>query len=242
MVDFGKLWFLQKRHTERYISSTPFTNPSHNLDNLAVKPILQLLSYGAIDRPGRFDFYHSMPSISHEEYVREILWADAKQYTTPTDFIKRHAHFWAAPTSGSLAEKMPALRLHNVPSITSQPSPAALTPFFSNFSEIAEEDWNTAEIKSWIDTVIEQATARSFVKVADRNKHWSEKESGTARTQWSKAWNKLVYQYLRWALMGSMHGPSAAETMRILGRNETLRRFDVARELVLRRADGKGLT
>ena len=37
--------------------------------------------------------------------------------------------------------------------------------------------------------------------------------------------------------MGAMPGPDGAETMRILGREETLRRLDYARELVSLRAE-----
>ena len=237
VVDFAKLWFLQKRHAERYASSPPSSNPSHNFNNLALRPVLQLLDRSVTDHPERFAFYHTIPTAARENYVRDILWAEAKQYTDPKDFIDRNTYFWIAPTPETLIEKMPALRLHNVPIIASQPSSAALTPFFSNFSEIAEKDWKAAEIKSWIETITEQVTSRSYVELAKKQALLSPEETNSAKIQWSKVWNKLVYQYLRWALMGGVHGPTAAETMRILGRRETFRRLDVAKELLLARSE-----
>jgi glutamyl-tRNA synthetase len=237
VVDFGKLWFLQKRHAARYASSPNPSNPSHDLNEIALKPIFALLEHNSIYHSGLFQFYHAIPSTAREDYVRDILWADAKKYTNPAEFVERNTFFWVSPTSEILVKNMPALRLHNVPSLAAQPTPAALSPFFSNFSEIPEEGWNAAEIKSWILSIVEQASSRSFAELTIKNKHWSETDADAARIQWSKAWNKLVHQYLRWALMGAMPGPDGAETMRILGRNETLRRLERAEELILLRAE-----
>jgi glutamyl-tRNA synthetase len=237
VVDFGKLWYLQKRHAARYASSPLSSNPYHDLNKLALEPIIRLLDQRGVDHPGSFEFYRTIPSTAREDYVRNILWADAKNYSKPAEFIKRNTHFWITPPIEFLVEKMPALKLHNVPNLAAQPNPVALTPFFSSFAEIPDDNWNTAEIKSWTYSIIEQAASRSFTELAGKNQRWNHEERDAARQQWGKAWNKLVHQYLRWALMGAMPGPEGAETMRILGREETLRRLDKARELILLKAE-----
>lgn len=62
-------------------------------------------------------------------------------------------------------------------------------------------------------------------------------ESKGFKYQNTGSWTKLVHDYLRWALLAGMSGPSGVDTMHILGRSETLRRLDVA-EKALRTGDG----
>lgn len=237
VVDFGKLWFLQKRHAARYASSPPSSNPFHDLNELALKPIINLLDQSGISHPERFAFYHEIPKIAREYYVKDILWADAKSYTNPAEFIERNKHYWAAPTPKVLAKSMPGLKLHNVPALAAQPTPAALPQFLSEFSEIPERDWSSEEIKSCLHSITQQVSFRSFAELRDKNKHWNEVDTNSAQQQWSKAWNKLVHQYLRWALMCAMPGPDCAEIMQILGREETLKRLATASELISSRAE-----
>ena len=52
-----------------------------------------------------------------------------------------------------------------------------------------------------------------------------------ARVAADKAFKKELYHYLRWALSASAPGPGIPETMAILGRDESVRRLQEAREL-----------
>jgi glutamyl-tRNA synthetase len=165
------------------------------------------------------------------------MWADADKYTNPAEFIERNTHFWEPPTTEYLTGKMPVLKLHNVPSLTAQPTLLALTPFFSSFAEIPLEAWNSNEIRSWINSIIEQASFRALSELEYGDKTWNEEASYSARLRWSKAWNKLVHQYLRWALVGGLPGPNTAETMRILGRDESLKRLETAKNVLSFRAE-----
>jgi glutamyl-tRNA synthetase len=232
----GKLWYLQKQHAVRYASLPPAENPLHNLNELAVKPIHRLLEHNSICHSGRFSFYQSIPEHFRFDYVHDILWADAKKYTTPNEFIERNVYFFSTPTSEILIQSIPAFKLHNVPALASQPQTFALCPFFATFSKIPPEKWTASELKSLISLITEQASSSSFTELAYQSKQWNQEEHQIATTQWNKAWNKLIHQYLRWALMAGMSGPDGAETMRILGRDESLRRLEVAREVILTRA------
>ena len=233
----GKLWYLQKQHAVRYASLPPEENPLHNLNELAVKPIQSLLEHNSVYHSGRLSFYQSIPEHSRFDYVHDILWADAKKYTSPDEFVERNIYFFSTPTSEALVQSIPAFKLHNVPALAFQPPTSAFCLLFATFSEIPHENWTTPELKSWISSITEQASSRSFPELAHQNKQWNQEEHRTATIQWSKAWNKLIHQYLRWALMAAMPGPDGAESMRILGRDESLKRLNLAEELILTRAE-----
>ena len=213
----------------------------HDLKELALKPVLALLDHNEVHHSERFDFYSTITEgQAREKYVHDVLWGDAKRYTNPTEFIECNAYFWVAPTREVLTKSNPAMRLHDVSFIAAQPTSAALTPFISSFSEISKEDWSIPEIKSCINSIIEQASSHSFAELAQEYTRWTQEDTEAAKKQWHKTWHKLVHQYLRWALVAAMPGPDGAETMRILGRDETLARLETAKELMLTQAELNG--
>ena len=233
VVSFEKLWFLQRRHAARY-AETPqgatLVNPSHDLTELAVKPIVRLLdSNPELDR---FPIYKSLPEgLDRENFIKSILWRDASSYTNPTEFIIRNTYFFVAPAPETLNSNIPSLKLHNVPAgITHSLSPETVLLFFNNFSEIPEPEWNTTEIKSWINSIIEQGAMGSVSERGDESTPSEEQESLVR-----KAWSKLVHQYLRWAISAGMPGPDGAETMKILGKEETIKRLGRAQRVIIAR-------
>lgn len=60
-----------------------------------------------------------------------------------------------------------------------------------------------------------------------------EEDGEKARTAADKAFKKELYHYLRWALSAGAPGPGIPETMEILGRSETVRRLQEAREMTV---------
>lgn len=56
-------------------------------------------------------------------------------------------------------------------------------------------------------------------------------EDQKTRMSADKAFKKELYHYLRWALSAGAPGPGIPETMEILGRPETVRRLQEAKEL-----------
>ena len=231
VVSFEKLWFLQRRHAARYAEisqDATVMQPSHDLTKLAVKPIVRLLD----DNPDldRFPIYKSLPEgLERENFIKSILWRDASSYTNPTEFIIRNTYFFVEPTAETLTANIPSLKLHKVPAgITHSIPPDTILPFFNNFSEISEFEWNLSEIKSWISSVIEQGAMGSLSVLGETSTSLEDQEYFVR-----KAWSKLVHQYLRWALSAGMPGPNGAETMIILGREQTIKRLQKAREVIM---------
>ena len=235
VVALEKLWFLQKRHAARYASEQPPPpkNPSHDLSLLALQPILTLLSKTAIQTPEEFSFYISIPESLRFDFVRSILWADARSYQNPQDFVTRHQYFFRAPTHSELHSNYLSPKLHNIPSgITHTPPLPLILNFFSNFGEISRNDWNEDELKSWIESVIDQGSMQSIAESKGKD-WWTDELDIKVR----KSWGKLVHGYVRWAVMGGAAGPDGAETMRILGREEVLERLKRAAKVLVERAE-----
>jgi glutamyl-tRNA synthetase len=230
VVSLEKLWFLQRRHASRYASIQPPKppNPSHDLEKLAVKPTLTLVEHHARQDPEHFSFYGSLPEDRRFDFVRAIIWADSQNYSTPYDFISRHVYFFTAPTPSTLVATRPSLKLYGVlPELAHSTLHATLLGFFQDLSEIKEQDWNTAELKRYTTSIVDQGTAKSIEELRSQQ-IWSEELKPVLK----KAWAKLVHGCIRWAIMAGMPGPDGAETMRILGRSESLRRLEVAEEIL----------
>jgi glutamyl-tRNA synthetase len=230
IVSFEKLWYLQKNHAGRYASVSPQApiKPSQDLTELALKPIIKLLD----ERSAREDMciYTSIPEGSlREDYVHSILWADAQNYTVPHEFINRNIYFFSAPSISKLEATIPALKLRQVPPIVSfyEIPPRIFISLINNVCELDSVDWNRTNIKFWINWVIDQGAHLSLADV--------EEVDETIHQTIRKAWNKTVHQYLRWAFTTGKPGPDCAETMRILGKEETSRRLKVGRDILLRR-------
>lgn len=233
VVSLEKLWFLQKRHATRYASLQPPkpSNPSHDLEEIAVKPILKSLDQQAVQDPDRFSCYMSIPEgDSRFEFVRSILWADTQNYSTPDDFISRQVYFFTAPTSSALSSTRYRLILHQLPlKINDEVPTSSFLPLLQTFHDIADQDWNKAELKARIAKIIDQGSAGTVVEMKKANEIPDGMELELVTR---KAWVKLVHGYIRWAIMASMHGPDGAETMRILGRAESLRRLEAAGKIL----------
>jgi glutamyl-tRNA synthetase len=65
----------------------------------------------------------------------------------------------------------------------------------------------------------------------DADVYGSSEEAVKTRVTADKTFKKELYHYLRWALSASAPGPGIPETMVILGRAESLRRLQEAREM-----------
>ena len=48
-----------------------------------------------------------------------------------------------------------------------------------------------------------------------------------------KAWSRAVHGYIRWAIAAGHPGPDGVVSMGILGKEETLRRFELAKEVMM---------
>jgi len=227
VVAFEKLDFLQKRHAARYASLSRIqnsTNPSHDLMELAVKPIIELI---ASEHSRDFTIYGGPGNSSSEKYVLSVLCADARNYLTPSNFVDRNTYFFTAPPTYILTRTIPALKLHNVPAERHHVAPEDPILFLDDFSQIPVSEWTSEEIKRVRNLIIRQRAHRSIEELRSA-KAWSEELD----LRFQKSWSKFVHQYLRWAISAGMPGPDGAETMSILGRKETLSRLKAANDVI----------
>jgi glutamyl-tRNA synthetase len=220
-VAFEKLWFLQKKHAQRYATLDPSSpyNPRHDLNKLALPPLLKHLK-NREDIP----VFNSLPEgTPKEDFVRSLLFADAQNYTTPSEFISRNISFFIPPTKDALRTTIPSLKLHNIPKDV---NPSASHDFVREFDLWTNiKNWNKDAIKVWTNAIIEDRVSRSV-----RN---SEVDEEPLENVLRRAWGKLVHGYIRWAIVAGRPGPDGAVSMSILGREETVRRFELARDVVM---------
>ncbi|KAI9051524.1 hypothetical protein LZ554_004570 [Drepanopeziza brunnea f. sp. 'monogermtubi'] len=234
IVGFEKLNFLQKRHAARYASQSEAPDhPLHDLTELAVKPIVKLLDRRLENADNQIPIYSAIPKGQlREEYIHAILMADAQNYQTPSDFITRSHYFFSAPTAVELAEKVPNLKLRNVPpGVPFVPDLDTITLFRSIYQH-PDEEWTVEHTRGKIAWIIKQGTTMSLVALNEDQGETGTSGGEGAEKLISQAWGKLVHGYLRWAIAGSVPGPDGAQTMQILGREETVERLELAEKVM----------
>lgn len=227
-VALEKLWFLQRRHASRYAASQPPkpSNPSHDLEELAVKPILASVERQALQDPARFSFYTSIPEgEARFEFLRSIIWADASNYTTPDDFISRSTYLFTPPTPSTLASNRPYTSLHHFRDEANSEVPLPIIHrYFQILLNVPEGEWYKTELKARIEVIVKEGTAGSIKNLPKTEASGGMEQESAVQ----KSWQKLVHTYIRSALVGGMPGPNSVDTMLILGRSESLRRLEAA--------------
>ena len=229
-VAFEKLWFFQRKHAQRYISLPPSTpyNPRHDLNKLALKPLLKHLEERSIKED--LTIFKNLPQETKEDFIRSLLHADAQNYTTPSEFIDRNLYFFIRPTKDQLRSAIPSLKLHNIPA---KANPSVLSSFAKEFAALSRiENWDKDQLKAWTNTLIEKRLWRIMEDVG------SDEES--LEGLFRKAWSKLVHGYIRWAIAAGKPGPEGAVSMGILGKEETVRRFERAGDVMMEKEKGGG--
>lgn len=182
---------------------------------------------------------------SLKDHVALLLRADAKSFTNTDGFLARNATFF-----------MPTIQRANyIPASNrdlSSPIPlSALHTAAAALSLVPESHWTIEIHRSNIssynaetsipDSTSSSSSTTSTLAASPEVTNPKEPVNGTASpatpqkagATTDKIFKKELYHYLRWALSAGAPGPGIPETMAILGRNETLRRLDDARQLTL---------
>ena len=154
------------------------------------------------------------------EYISLLLRADAKSYTTASEFAERNSTFLSTkinrppyiPASSSTSPT--SLGLQTVPMSAIHTAAAALTLVPSSHWTIETHRFN---INSYDGSNAVTVSSGAY----------------NAPVAKDKLFKKELYHYLRWALSASAPGPGIPETMAILGRAESVRRIENARALTL---------
>ncbi|CZS99322.1 hypothetical protein WAI453_008225 [Rhynchosporium graminicola] len=225
VVTFEKLEFLQKTHAARYASIGESSNPLHSLRHLAVKPIVTLLDRAARGLP----VYAAYPEgEARERYISTILTLDARNYFNASQFIQRNMHFFAAPSVSDITASIPKFELDKVSFV---PTPRTMS-LFNCLVDVETEDWTTDVIRERIVWIAQQG-AQLIMAAMDQKQCARHEESAKEELRVKRGWNKMVHQYLRWAIAAGRPGLSDVDTMNILGRQESRRRLRQAERVVM---------
>ncbi|APA10956.1 hypothetical protein sscle_07g057260 [Sclerotinia sclerotiorum 1980 UF-70] len=229
VVTMAKLNFMQRKHAARYKelrrSNEPIP-PSQDLLELAAKPVLQRMK--SLPEYEELIFYNcENTDAAKENYILSIICAGIQNYNLPDTFYATHKYFFTAPTPLELESRTPPHKLHDAPQGVIHPIPDDFSTSFDGFSSIAAENWNAAELKGFTNLIIDQGTMMSTAEFT-ATKVYSEDAQKVIR----KSWTKLVHSYIRWAIAGGQSGPDGSDIMEILGREESLRRLRVAKEIM----------
>lgn len=209
VVAFEKLWFLQKAHAQRFAASggPEFDQMVNSVSAVVEETHPQELLAPVLE--GR----------ALNDYVAPLLRADAKSYTTASEFVERNSTFFTTKLDRS--PYTPAST--PLESSDSEPTPTipmqALHTAAAAFTLVPSAHWSVE-------------THRMNITSYDGSESVSlPSELEDSPIAVDKLFKKELYHYLRWALSASTPGPGIPETMAILGRDETLRRLQEAKAL-----------
>lgn len=229
VVAMEKLWFLQKRHAYHYANTqkdTPPSDPRIDLFKLAVLPVVKRLEEQVSKRS--FRFFNSIPAgKAREDYVRTLVFEDALKYTTADAFIALNKFFFTSPLKKHLlANPPPMMPFSQVPGAED----AALLEFLPQldvFKKLSAEEWTDANIKTLTAEIVDR-NAKDIFQTLLGNNELDEVAKAALEKKCLKTWLAFVHGYVRWAIFAKQPGPDGAFTMRLLGREESLKRFEVA--------------
>ncbi|KAI0127521.1 glutamyl-tRNA synthetase [Xylariales sp. AK1849] len=228
----NKLDFLQTKHISRQIASlTPSTFRSLGL--------LASMERTLSDIPPHADRGPFVPQAVaatesksegdgkfNADYVFRIIELDKKSFTSPSKYIERNAYlFWAIPKSiysDTLAKAMDnieTLYLHDpsdsIPGAQEIRNiekpitvPSLLSSLTSLLQEVPEQQWTKEDLERPVTALIKTIYAQPATGQA---------------TVWGN-------RFLRWILFADKPGPALIPSMEVLGRDEVLRRVEVAKE------------
>jgi len=103
-----------------------------------------------------------------------------------------------------------------------------------SYEQIENKDWNLAKLKEWRDNRISECAKVSILQLAeeDRTKDWE--------LHVQKAWGRLINLVVRWAILGGERGPDGADSMRLLGKEECVKRLETASEILIDMLENEG--
>lgn len=223
-MTFDKLWYLQRAHADRFARSDVGTDNTY-LSLLTVPIVGVLRRRNLVNEEGLVLNHHKV-----DDYLRKLLRADARNYTNAPAFVERNKYFFEAPDSVELLRCQPSTSLHGIPaSLRKSVSTETLGTVLSLLWNIKGDDWTAENLRKYInDDMIRVNTATTLHDFIDSDGV----DLNMTRNVVTKAWSKLIHKYIRWVIAAGLPGPDSAESMEILGREETLARLTVATEVL----------
>ncbi|KAJ5098132.1 hypothetical protein N7532_005133 [Penicillium argentinense] len=210
VVAFEKLWFLQKAHAQRLAAAGgPDFDQMVSRASATVKENYREEGLASI-----------LDGRTLDEYITPLLRADAKSYTTASEFVERNSTFFTkeldrspyTPASTPLTSSSSSTPSASIPMQALHTAAAA-------FALVPSAHWTEETHRMNISSYDGSESVELPAELAD------------APIAMDKLFKKELYHYIRWALSASAPGPGIPETMTILGREETVRRLQDAKAL-----------
>lgn len=211
MVTPAKLWYLQRAHAERYAKSEA---PELQLMVNAIEERLK-----ADDAAGA-SLNKVLQGRDLRGYVDAIVKADARNYTNASEFVERNKFFFTRPSKEDLLDNRPPSSVHLAPkSVLKTISLSDLNSDLDPIYKLPATEWTPANIRQTVNDVISSKAAKTMKPITCKE----DLELTTKDVQ--KSLSKAVHHYIRWAITAGKPGPDGAESMVILGHEETLQRL-----------------
>ncbi|KAL4903151.1 hypothetical protein BDW74DRAFT_156728 [Aspergillus multicolor] len=243
IVAFSKLWFLQSAHAQRY--SDKDTEQLNEIISAVTKTVRSTAS------PEELSQILQNRRLLH--MVTPLVKGDAKNYTNAPEFVARNSAFFTTTIS------RPSYEFQTEGS-NWEISLSALHTAAAAITLLPESHWTLENIKTNFTTydtagAISKKPKDDVTEGDKENATEGDKEIAIEggkdnvpkrgdifaprgppnvppeKLKSTKAFQRELYHYMRWALLAGAHGPSVAESLFILGRTETLRRLEEARRL-----------
>ncbi|RDW79281.1 glutamate--tRNA ligase MSE1 [Aspergillus mulundensis] len=205
IVAFSKLWFLQSAHAQRY--SDKGLEQLNEITSAVAKAVRSTASPEELSQ--------ILQNRRLIQMVTPLVKGDAKNYTNAPEFVARNFAFFTTTISRPPFSFQTEGTKWEIPLSSLHTAAAAVTL-------LPESHWTLNNIKANFFASYDCAGA-----ILRGSKEHNASEGSKAK----KAFQRELYHYMRWALLGGAHGPSVAESLFILGRTETLRRLEEAKRL-----------
>lgn len=237
IVSLEKLWFLQKAHAQiaAETGSESIARTVESLYQMAIQNSLdeKLSVTGHLDTTiclaalaDRENSESFLKGKDLREHIEQILRANLKNYTRLDTFFEQHLYFFGPVINSHYHPyTIDNRRRHEVPN-------SELVVAAEAVAHLGPDEWTSERIKKMLQAIV----IRGSQSAPPGPEVLETVEERRARVKRQKAYNVGFHHYLRWALAEDMKGPSVADIMLILGRDETLARIKTA--VGLTRVDG----
>ncbi|KFX94546.1 hypothetical protein O988_06242 [Pseudogymnoascus sp. VKM F-3808] len=231
-VSFDKLWFLQKQHAQRIITTAKTPDDVQSI----IQPMLAALT----KRSSSWVTSESGNLADQQDRLLQILKADSPNYNNASDFVERHKYTFDGPSAKDLiAVKSPITVLGHLSHLSNLPEEvkpevvnASIVKVVQQVSSILKDDSliptdeKCKMLRAHFSDVARNAAAQTLGEI-------NAVDNEELIVLLKKSWAALLHKYIRWALVADTPGPDSASLMTALGPKETLRRLDLAEKVAL---------
>ncbi|ELR02315.1 Glutamate--tRNA ligase mitochondrial [Pseudogymnoascus destructans] len=232
-VSFDKLWFLQRQHAQRIITSAKTPDDVQSI----IQPILAALK----QKCSSCSIPESSTPADQQDRLLQILKSDAPNYKNASDFVERHKYTFDGPSAEALISiKSPITVIGHLCHLSNLPEEIKPEVVNSSIVKVVQQvstmltqedpllstDEKGKRLRAHFSDVVQNTVSQNLreINVSDNEELF---------VALKKSWAALLHQYIRWALVADTPGPDSASLMTALGPMETLRRFDLAEKVAL---------